>query len=152
MRPIRAAQKPGLWRKLRDGWPWRRALRRADHAAIYLFMAGSYTPFALRDVPGGDGWLMEVLLATGGRPKTASFDLNGDGKFDGSDGVTLNGELVVVTGINPQVGVISGAPAVVVGAKAETKWVTGSAGGTPFSVSERIEARSSGRQSWIQLQ
>src|SRR5574343_622708 len=36
----------------------RRRLRRADHAAIYLFMAGSYTPFALRDVPGGDGWLV----------------------------------------------------------------------------------------------
>ncbi|HNE01764.1 MAG TPA: PilC/PilY family type IV pilus protein, partial [Plasticicumulans sp.] len=101
---------------------------------------------------GGDGWLMEVLSTTGGRPKTASFDLNNDGRFDGSDGVTINGELVVVTGINPQVGVISGAPAVVVGAKSETKWVTGSAGGTPFSVGERIDARSTGRQSWIQLQ
>ncbi|HNI22113.1 MAG TPA: PilC/PilY family type IV pilus protein [Plasticicumulans sp.] len=101
---------------------------------------------------GGDGWLMEVLSASGGRPKTASFDLNNDGRFDGSDGVTINGELVVVTGINPQVGVISGAPAVVVGAKSETKWVTGSAGGTPFSVGERIDARSTGRQSWIQLQ
>ena len=35
------------------GW-----LRRLDHAAIYLFMAGSYTPFALRDVPGGPGWVV----------------------------------------------------------------------------------------------
>jgi hemolysin III len=32
-------------------------LQRVDHAAIYLFMAGSYTPFALRDVPGGPGWV-----------------------------------------------------------------------------------------------
>lgn len=40
-----------------DG-PWRRRLQRADHAAIYLFMAGTYTPFALRDVPGGTGWLV----------------------------------------------------------------------------------------------
>jgi hemolysin III len=31
-------------------------LQRVDHAAIYLFMAGSYTPFALQQVPGGDGW------------------------------------------------------------------------------------------------
>ncbi|MBN8489557.1 MAG: hemolysin III family protein [Burkholderiales bacterium] len=46
-----------LFHACADG-PWRRALRRADHAAIYLFMAGSYTPFALRDVPGGDGWLV----------------------------------------------------------------------------------------------
>jgi hemolysin III len=36
----------------------RRRLQRLDHAAIYLFMAGSYTPFALRDVPGGSGWLL----------------------------------------------------------------------------------------------
>lgn len=46
------------------GW-----LQRVDHAAIFLFMAGSYTPFALRDVPGGPGWLafgaVWVLAALG---------------------------------------------------------------------------------------
>jgi hemolysin III len=31
-------------------------LQRMDHAAIYLFIAGSYTPFALRHVQGGLGW------------------------------------------------------------------------------------------------
>lgn len=36
---------------------WRDRLQRVDHAAIYLFMAGSYTPFALRELPGGPGWV-----------------------------------------------------------------------------------------------
>jgi hemolysin III len=36
----------------------KRALRRLDHAAIFLFIAGSYTPFALRHVPGGASWLV----------------------------------------------------------------------------------------------
>jgi hemolysin III len=36
----------------------KRALRRLDHAAIFLFIAGSYTPFALRHVPGGTSWLV----------------------------------------------------------------------------------------------
>jgi len=33
------------------GW-----LQRLDHAAIYLFIAGSYTPFALRNVQGDASW------------------------------------------------------------------------------------------------
>lgn len=32
--------------------------RRLDHAAIFLFIAGSYTPFALRDLGGGAGGLL----------------------------------------------------------------------------------------------
>jgi hemolysin III len=36
----------------------KRALRRLDHAAIFLFIAGSYTPFVLRHVPGGVSWLV----------------------------------------------------------------------------------------------
>jgi hemolysin III len=31
-------------------------LQRVDHAAIYLFIAGSYTPFALREVQGDWSW------------------------------------------------------------------------------------------------
>jgi hemolysin III len=38
--------------------PAKGLLQRLDHAAIYLFMAGSYTPFALRDVPGGPAWTL----------------------------------------------------------------------------------------------
>jgi hemolysin III len=33
-------------------------LNRCDHAAIYLFIAGSYTPFALGVLRGGLGWSM----------------------------------------------------------------------------------------------
>jgi hemolysin III len=40
-------------------WPASRAkawLNRLDHAAIYLFIAGSYTPFTLGVLRGGWGW------------------------------------------------------------------------------------------------
>jgi hemolysin III len=37
---------------------WKQALCRLDQAAIFLFIAGSYTPFALRNVPGGATWLL----------------------------------------------------------------------------------------------
>ena len=44
---------------LYHAWPPGRAklwLNRCDHAAIYLFIAGSYTPFALGVLRGGLGW------------------------------------------------------------------------------------------------
>lgn len=42
--------------------PAKRWLRRCDHAAIYVFMAGSYTPFALAQAQrgGGHGLLLGV--------------------------------------------------------------------------------------------
>jgi hemolysin III len=40
-------------------------LNRLDHAAIYVFIAGSYTPFALGVLHGGWGWaLFAVVWAT----------------------------------------------------------------------------------------
>ena len=36
----------------------RRRLKILDHAAIYLLIAGSYTPFLLNDLRGGWGWSM----------------------------------------------------------------------------------------------
>ncbi|MCV2350770.1 PAQR family membrane homeostasis protein TrhA [Paucibacter sp. Y2R2-4] len=39
-------------------------LNRLDHAAIYLFIAGSYTPFALGVLHGGWGWLLFGLVWT----------------------------------------------------------------------------------------
>ena len=37
-------------------------LNRLDHAAIYLFIAGSYTPFALGVLRGGWGWALFALV------------------------------------------------------------------------------------------
>src|SRR5262245_54313390 len=36
--------------------PWRAALRRCDHAAIFVMIAGSYTPFTLLGLDGGWSW------------------------------------------------------------------------------------------------
>jgi len=48
-------------------------LNRCDHAAIYLFIAGSYTPFALGALRGGLGWtlfgVVWVLAAMGALAK-----------------------------------------------------------------------------------
>ena len=37
-------------------------LNRLDHAAIYLFIAGSYTPFTLGVLRGGWGWSLFVIV------------------------------------------------------------------------------------------
>lgn len=37
---------------------WRRRLQRVDHAAIYLLIAGTYTPFVLGPLRGGWGWTL----------------------------------------------------------------------------------------------
>lgn len=41
---------------------------------------------------GGTGWLMELNAETGGQPDFAVFDLNGDGLFNQSDYVDLDGD------------------------------------------------------------
>lgn len=42
----------------------KRALRKCDHAVIFIFIAGSWTPFALGQAQRGDGW--QVLIAVWG--------------------------------------------------------------------------------------
>ncbi|RMH21525.1 MAG: hemolysin III family protein [Gemmatimonadetes bacterium] len=37
---------------------WKARLRRLDHAAIYLFVAGTYTPFTLGALAGALGWTL----------------------------------------------------------------------------------------------
>ena len=52
---------------LYHAWPAGRAkewLARCDHAAIYLFIAGSYTPFVLGVLRGGWGWSMFGVVWT----------------------------------------------------------------------------------------
>ncbi|MDB5815212.1 MAG: channel protein hemolysin family [Rhodocyclales bacterium] len=57
-----------LYHALPDGRA-RECLLKLDHGAIYLFIAGSYTPFALCTIHGVGGWLLFCLvwlLAIGG--------------------------------------------------------------------------------------
>lgn len=42
--------------------PWKEALRVCDHAAIFVMIAGSYTPFALFGIGGRLGWGLLVLV------------------------------------------------------------------------------------------
>ena len=42
--------------------PAKRVARRLDHAAIYLLIAGTYTPFTLGVLRGGWGWLMLGII------------------------------------------------------------------------------------------
>jgi hemolysin III len=48
-----------LYHRLTWSPPWRRWLRRADHAGIYAMIAGSYTPFGLLVLSGN--WRITVL-------------------------------------------------------------------------------------------
>ena len=50
---------------LYHGVPWPRAkrrLRRVDHAAIFVLIAGTYTPFTLVSLRGGWGWTLLALV------------------------------------------------------------------------------------------
>jgi hemolysin III len=44
-----------LYNMARDG-AWKRVLRRCDHAAIFVMIAGTYTPFSLVVIGGAWGW------------------------------------------------------------------------------------------------
>jgi hemolysin III len=50
---------------LYHAWPqtrWKCALQIVDHAAIFLLIAGTYTPFTLGPLRGALGWTMFVLV------------------------------------------------------------------------------------------
>ena len=42
--------------------PAKRVLRKLDHAAVYLLIAGTYTPFTLVSLRGGWGWTLLALV------------------------------------------------------------------------------------------
>ncbi|MEM8791590.1 MAG: hemolysin III family protein [Pseudomonadota bacterium] len=44
-------------------WRWREVLRRLDHSAIYLLIAGTYTPFAIYAGGEGAAWLLVGIWA-----------------------------------------------------------------------------------------
>ncbi|MCU0969983.1 MAG: hemolysin III family protein [Rubrivivax sp.] len=41
---------------------WKQVFRRIDHAAIFLFIAGSYTPFVIGPLRGTWGWTLLALV------------------------------------------------------------------------------------------
>jgi len=43
---------------------WKALLRRCDHAAIYLLIAGTYTPFLVGPLRGAWGWSMLIVVWT----------------------------------------------------------------------------------------
>ena len=52
-----------LWHCYATGNPAaKRVLRRLDHAAIFLLIAGTYTPFTLVNLRGGWGWTLFGLV------------------------------------------------------------------------------------------
>lgn len=55
-----------LYHAMPQGWrrgPWAKALwAKLDHSAIYVFIAGSYTPFALGALHGPWGWTLFGLI------------------------------------------------------------------------------------------
>lgn len=42
--------------------PWKRVFQKVDHLAIYLLIAGSYTPFALVTLKTNGGWTLFAII------------------------------------------------------------------------------------------
>lgn len=103
---------------------------------------------------GGTGWLMELDAETGGQPEFPAFDLNGDGLFNQSDYVDLDGDGV---GDVPPSGKQSGEgiiakPGVIADPDddKEYKYASGSTGNIERTV-ENAPPGYAGRTSWREL-
>lgn len=94
---------------------------------------------------GGDSWIMEVDLYSGGRTSAPSFDLNNDRSFSSAD--MANGS--VISGIRSREGIVK-TPAVVSGGGVEYKYASGTSG----NIEKVVEKGTAGvkRTSWRQLQ
>ena len=103
---------------------------------------------------GGDSWIM-LLDALSGSRVDSSFDLNGDGKYNNDDKVTVGGTAMAASGRQSDVG-ISTRPAVVTNGASDFLIVTGTAqtaDGQAASGSYGIDPGNAaeGRQSWRQI-
>jgi type IV pilus assembly protein PilY1 len=110
-------------------------------------------PLADPCAAGGTSWIMELDALSGGRTDSSVFDINGDGKVDSDDQVTvtIDGEEVVVTGIKSTVGIVK-TPAVIADGEIEYKYTGGSEGGIAVIREKGSESDLIGRRSWRQLQ
>jgi type IV pilus assembly protein PilY1 len=108
-------------------------------------------PSGLNCVFGGDGWLMELNMETGGRLGDAPFDIDGDGVFDLV--LDASNNLVPPGGLKSAVGAPSSPGILDTGAGKEYKYISGTEGGTQ-SVGESAPPAPPGagtRESWQQL-
>lgn len=65
----------------------------------YALVGNSRTPGSDPCSPGGKGFLMTIDPFSGAALESNFFDVNGDGRVDSSDSVTVNGQSVAVSGI-----------------------------------------------------
>ena len=94
---------------------------------------------------GGDSWVMELDLYSGGRTSAPSFDLNNDRSFSASDMVNN----VVVSGIRSREGIVK-TPAVISAGGVEYKYASGTSGNIEKIVEKGTAAVK--RTSWRQIQ
>jgi type IV pilus assembly protein PilY1 len=95
---------------------------------------------------GGDSWVMEVDLATGGATSSPSFDINKDRSFSTEDKTTTG---AVISGIKSSEGIIK-TPAVISAGGIEYKYASGTSGNIQQIVEKGTAAVK--RTSWRQLQ
>lgn len=102
---------------------------------------------------GGNSWLMELDSSSGSRLTDSPFELNGDGKVNSGDyvTVTVNGQSITVpaSGKESTVGIIQ-TPGIISAGELEYKYYSGSTG----KIGETTESApnsTTGRLSWQQL-
>jgi type IV pilus assembly protein PilY1 len=108
---------------------------------------------------GGTSWLMELSIDTGGQLSISPLDINGDGKVNSNDYVTVTytdpkthqsvTATVPVSGVQSDVGIIK-TPAIIQAGNLQLKAVSGSTGKNKLYTESDIG--SGGRESWQQVQ
>ncbi len=119
--------------------------------AIFTTVVPSNDPCA----NGGEGWLMELDIANGGRLDETPFDTNGDMIFDNNDKTSFGGGTVATGGTRFKTGIPS-APVILNGGTGgaclggECKFIS-SSDGNITSVNENPDETVNVRESWRQV-
>jgi type IV pilus assembly protein PilY1 len=119
--------------------------------AIFTTVIPSSDPCA----NGGEGWLMELDTANGGRLDETPFDTNGDLKFNDADKTSFGGGTVATGGTRFKTGIPS-APVILNGGTGgaclggECKFIS-SSDGNISSVNENPDDPGNVRSSWRQV-
>ncbi len=102
---------------------------------------------------GGSGWLMELAFSSGGRPTTASIDVNGDDAVNEDDQIiiTINGDDIAISpgAVRSKVGIIPRPSILVIpDSGLEKKFLSGSTGDIGYITETGYEE---GRLSWREV-